>query len=86
MGVVRLGPQPLVALQQSPNAISWRAKPTTYVVCTDDMIVHPDLQRLMAKRCANDSHRIGERPLAVPVPARPRRRLVGTAGWLGRSG
>ncbi len=48
----RLAPQPLVTLQQSPNAISWRAKPTTYVVCTDDLIVHPDLQRVMAKRCA----------------------------------
>ena len=48
----RLGPQPLVTLQQEPSVISWRVKPATYVICGDDMIVHPGLQRLMAKRCA----------------------------------
>ncbi len=48
----RLGRQPLVTLQQSPESVSWRLRPSTYVVCTDDQIVHPELQRLMAKRCA----------------------------------
>jgi pimeloyl-ACP methyl ester carboxylesterase len=48
----RLGPQPLVTLQQSPASVAWRTRPSTYVVCTDDQIVHPELQRLLAKRCA----------------------------------
>lgn len=50
--VSRLGPQPLVTMQQPVEVVSWRDKPTSYVVCSDDRIVHPDLQRWMAKRCA----------------------------------
>jgi hypothetical protein len=51
--VSRLGPQPRVTLQQAPNAVAWRAKQSTYVVCTDDMAVHPGLQRIMARRCGS---------------------------------
>ncbi|MGH9079312.1 MAG: alpha/beta fold hydrolase [Acidimicrobiales bacterium] len=50
--VSRLGPQPLITLQQVPDAVAWQARPSTYVVCSDDQIVHPELQRLMAERCA----------------------------------
>jgi pimeloyl-ACP methyl ester carboxylesterase len=32
-------------------AFAWRATPSTYVVCTEDQGVHPELQRLMARRC-----------------------------------
>ena len=46
-------PQPLLNLSQAPEAIAWRERPSTYVVCTDDMAVHPDLQRLLARRCTN---------------------------------
>jgi pimeloyl-ACP methyl ester carboxylesterase len=49
--VARLSPQPLITLQQAPAAVGWRAKPSTYVVCADDLGVHPDLQRVMARRC-----------------------------------
>ncbi len=49
----RLGPQPLVTLQQAPAAVAWRSRPSTYIVCRDDMIVHPDLQRIMARRCGS---------------------------------
>ncbi len=79
----RLGPQPLVTLQQSPNAISWRAKPTTYVVCTDDMIVHPDLQRLMAKRCASTAIELESDH--SPFLSQPDRvvDLLARSGWLG---
>jgi pimeloyl-ACP methyl ester carboxylesterase len=49
--IARLGPQPLVTLQQAPAAIAWRCRPSTYIVCADDQTVHPDLQRLLAKRC-----------------------------------
>jgi pimeloyl-ACP methyl ester carboxylesterase len=47
----RLGPHPILALQQSPDSVAWRSKPSTYVVCSKDMAIHPDLQKVMAKRC-----------------------------------
>jgi pimeloyl-ACP methyl ester carboxylesterase len=47
----KLGPQSADSLQQSPTNVAWREKPSTYVICTDDKIVHPGLQHLMAKRC-----------------------------------
>lgn len=46
----RLCPQPSVALGQTPSAVAWRAKPSTYAVCSDDAIVPPGLQRLLAAR------------------------------------
>ncbi len=51
--LARLGPQPLITLSQTPNHAAWRTKPSTYVVCTDDLAVHPDLQRIMARRCGS---------------------------------
>jgi pimeloyl-ACP methyl ester carboxylesterase len=30
---------------------AWRDTPSTYVVCSEDRAVHPELQRVMAKRC-----------------------------------
>jgi pimeloyl-ACP methyl ester carboxylesterase len=50
--LARLGPHPLGNLQQSPTSVAWRVKPSTYVVCADDFGVHPELQRLLAKRCS----------------------------------
>jgi pimeloyl-ACP methyl ester carboxylesterase len=47
----RLGGQPLENLRQSPDAIAWRVRPSTYAVCTSDLTVHPDLQRILARRC-----------------------------------
>jgi pimeloyl-ACP methyl ester carboxylesterase len=49
----RLGPHPLRNLQQTPARIAWRRKPSTYVVCTEDLGVHPDLQRVFAGRCSS---------------------------------
>jgi pimeloyl-ACP methyl ester carboxylesterase len=49
----RLGPQPLITLQQAPKLAAWRTKPSTYVVCGHDMAVHPDLQRIMARRSSS---------------------------------
>lgn len=50
--VAHLTPQPMATLSQAPTAVAWRGRPATYVVCTDDNIVHPDLQRIMARRCS----------------------------------
>jgi pimeloyl-ACP methyl ester carboxylesterase len=51
--VSHLTPQPMATLSQPPPAVAWRERPSTYVVCTDDNIVHPDLQRIMARRCSS---------------------------------
>jgi pimeloyl-ACP methyl ester carboxylesterase len=49
--IARLGPQPMATLGDVPTEVAWRTRPSTYVVCTDDLAVHPDLQRVMARRC-----------------------------------
>ncbi|MCU1458728.1 MAG: putative esterase [Actinomycetia bacterium] len=49
--VGELSPQPMENLAQNPAAVAWRERPSTYVVCTDDMIVHPGLQEILARRC-----------------------------------
>ena len=51
--VSHLTPQPMATLGQAPPAVAWRERPSTYAVCTDDNIVHPDLQRVMARRCSS---------------------------------
>ena len=45
-----LGRQPMENLSQAPRAVAWRSRPSTYAVCTIDNIVHPDLQRVLARR------------------------------------
>jgi pimeloyl-ACP methyl ester carboxylesterase len=49
----QLRPQALVTLQQQPAAVAWRSRPSTYVICTDDQTVHPQLQRILARRCTD---------------------------------
>ncbi len=49
----RLGPVNLAVFGGVPAAISWRQRPSTYVVCAEDRAVHPDLQRAMAKRATH---------------------------------
>jgi pimeloyl-ACP methyl ester carboxylesterase len=48
--VARLGKQPMVTLSQEPSQVAWRARPSSYALCTEDNIVHPDLQRVLARR------------------------------------
>ncbi|HVA05676.1 MAG TPA: alpha/beta fold hydrolase [Acidimicrobiales bacterium] len=49
----RLGPQPAITLQQAPTEVAWRTTPSTYAVCARDLAVHPDLQRILARRCGS---------------------------------
>lgn len=51
--VARLGPQVMANLGQSPTREAWRDRPSTYAMCTDDQIVHPGLQAIMAARCTH---------------------------------
>jgi pimeloyl-ACP methyl ester carboxylesterase len=45
-----LGRQRMANFSDRPLAIAWRDRPSTYVVCSDDNAVHPDLQRILARR------------------------------------
>jgi pimeloyl-ACP methyl ester carboxylesterase len=47
----RLRAQRNDSLSAAPREVAWRTRPSTYVVCSDDQAVHPDLQRIMARRC-----------------------------------
>jgi len=48
--VARLGPMSIPALAGIPRSIAWRAKPASYVVCTDDRILPVALQQSNAAR------------------------------------
>jgi pimeloyl-ACP methyl ester carboxylesterase len=49
--VARLRPMSLAAMTGVTRAVAWRAKPSTYVVCTDDRAVPVALQQSAAARC-----------------------------------
>jgi pimeloyl-ACP methyl ester carboxylesterase len=51
--VARLRPVGKAVFGGIPEVISWRSVPSTYVVCTDDLAVHPDLERAMAGRATH---------------------------------
>ncbi|MGY1712005.1 alpha/beta fold hydrolase [Geodermatophilus sp. SYSU D00758] len=46
----RLRPVGRAVFRGTPEAVAWRTVPSTYVVCTADEVVHPELQRAMAAR------------------------------------
>lgn len=48
--ISRLRPMSMSAMGGSPTRQVWREVPTTYAVCSDDRIVHPVLQRDLARR------------------------------------
>ena len=43
--LARLTRQSLAPFTQAPRQIAWKEKPTTYVVCTDDLATPADVQR-----------------------------------------
>ncbi len=51
--VAHLGPQPMANFGQTPRAVAWRSRPSTYIVCSDDQAIHPGLQQLLASRCTH---------------------------------
>jgi pimeloyl-ACP methyl ester carboxylesterase len=61
----RLSPQRNESLSTAPARIAWRDVPSTYVVCADDQGVHPELQRIMARRCTETVEwMVGHSPFA----------------------
>jgi len=63
--LARIGPQPMENLGQEPAAVAWRSRPSTYVVCSEDLVVHPGLQIVLSKRCTQTRvWRTGHSPFA----------------------
>ncbi len=50
--LARLRPVHRPVFRGVPEQIAWRAVPSTYVVCTADETVHPDLERAMGRRAS----------------------------------
>jgi pimeloyl-ACP methyl ester carboxylesterase len=50
--IARLSPQPMVTFSQPATGAPWKLIPSTYVICEKDNAVHPEHQKLMAKRCS----------------------------------
>lgn len=46
----RLTRQPLAVFGQSPCAVAWHEKPSTYIVCAEDRATPPEAQREYARR------------------------------------
>ena len=64
----RLTRQPLAAFGQTPRAVAWREKPSTYVVCAEDRATPPEVQREYARRAG----RVVELPTGHhPMLSRP---------------
>lgn len=51
--VAALVPQAMSAGHEATVSAAWHTRPSTYVVCTDDRVVHPDLQRRLSKRATH---------------------------------
>ncbi len=51
--VSKLVPESAAGFTQSPRAIGWRERPSTYVVCTEDRAIAPMMQRTLARRCGD---------------------------------
>jgi pimeloyl-ACP methyl ester carboxylesterase len=81
--VGRLGDQPLLTMQQTPAAVAWRAKPSTYVVCDNDRAVPPGLQRVMATRCTSSVEWASDHSPFLSHPERVVRLLTELAGQHG---
>src|SRR5215218_5501554 len=64
----RLTRQPLAVFGQTPRAVAWREKPSTYVVCAEDRATPPEAQREYAK----SADRVVEMPTGHhPMLSRP---------------
>ena len=68
--VDRLVPHPMRAFMVEPAAAAWRDKPSTYVVCTQDQAIQPDLQRQMAARCTTTVELDASHSPMLSMPAR----------------
>lgn len=52
--LARVRPVSRGLFRERPGSVAWRQRPASYVVCADDRMVEPALQRVMAHRCSRD--------------------------------
>lgn len=67
--VARLQPARSAVPSGVPEVIGWGHRPSTYVVCADDLAVHPDLERAMAARATHRHEWPGGHSPAATRPA-----------------
>jgi pimeloyl-ACP methyl ester carboxylesterase len=48
-----LVPQVMSAGHEATVSAAWRTRPSTFVLCTDDRVLHPDLQHRLSKRATH---------------------------------
>ena len=68
LAVAHLHPVRSAVFSGVPEVIGWRHRPSTYVVCVDDLTVRPDLERAMAARA---THRLEWPGGHSPAATRP---------------
>ncbi|HVQ95520.1 MAG TPA: alpha/beta hydrolase [Mycobacteriales bacterium] len=51
--VATLVPQNMAPGFDRPTSLAWRSRPSTYVVCSEDRAIHPQLQRLLSQRATH---------------------------------
>ncbi|HWD53045.1 MAG TPA: alpha/beta fold hydrolase [Acidimicrobiales bacterium] len=78
--LAHLGPHPMENFGQTPSAVAWRERPSTYVVCSEDLVVHPGLQAVVAKRCPQSHVWPTSHSPFASEPGRLSRLLVDVAG------
>ena len=66
--MARLRPVHRPVFSGVPDAIAWRTVPSTYVVCTGDQTVNPDLERAMARRATRSVEWPGGHSAAATRP------------------
>jgi pimeloyl-ACP methyl ester carboxylesterase len=74
--VERLVPHGLAAFTTPVAVAAWKVKPSTYVLCTKDEAVHPDLQRWLATRCTGTVELDASHSPMLSVPGRVAEVLV----------
>jgi pimeloyl-ACP methyl ester carboxylesterase len=55
---------------QELDGVSWKSKPSWYIVAKNDRSVHPDLERFVAKRMGAKTHEVDSSH--VPMLSNPR--------------
>jgi pimeloyl-ACP methyl ester carboxylesterase len=66
--IAALGPHRLSVFGEAPAALGWNEHPSTYVLCTQDKVFSPELQRRMA---ANATRTIEVDAGHIPLLSRP---------------
>ena len=68
--VDRLRPHAMGAFTVPVTSPAWKRSPSTYVLCTQDQAIHPDVQRFLARRCTTTVELDASHSPMLSMPAR----------------